>query len=202
MQCRSAVCFLSLALLLVNMGKTEKVGPRQNHVEQVNFNSEIGLPGEVFVKRPVEIPEGGLEVLRNTERIRRCLKTGRLKPEEVPSSWFVGSEIHLDGSNEVDLVVLPNVPKIVAHDFPPNLDPGVCQLGAHTGPFWVLRNSGGHFELLLETNVQFLGVMDSKTKGFRDIRGDTGFVDGIDSITYRFDGTRYKAAERHQERTN
>ncbi len=38
-----------------------------------------------------------------------CLKNmAKLTPDRVPAALFVGSEIHLDGPNEVDLIVQPN----------------------------------------------------------------------------------------------
>jgi hypothetical protein len=166
--------------------------------EQPNFGSEA-VPGEVFISQPVEIPESILEVLRTTNTVSHCLKQGRIKAEQVPAVWFVGSQIHLNGAEEGDIIVLPNVTKMVARESP-DLE-GRCLLGAHAGPFWVLRNKGGKYELLLETHGDSLQVLDSITKGYRDLKALTLFSDKAISTTFRFDGEKYKPSER-QEKTD
>ncbi len=165
--------------------------------EQTNFGSEP-VPGEIFINRPVEIPEAALQVLRSSQRVLRCLSMEGIAADQVPAGWFVGSEIHLNGEDETDLVVLPNVPKIVAYEFPPSLNGG-CLLGAHTGPFWVLRSTGSKYELLLETDAEVLEVLNSRTKGNRDIKEVTGFIGTVVSETFGFDGEKYQPSE-HQEK--
>lgn len=129
----------------------QKVATNQQR-EQTTFGSDV-IPGEVSMKKPVEISQGALLVLRNTKKVRVCIEAGRMTPEQVPASWFMGSEIHLNGPNEVDLIVQPR-------DLPEKPSANRCLYGAHAGPFWVLRRMGGRYELLLETNADGLFVLN------------------------------------------
>lgn len=162
--------------------------------EQTSFGSEL-VPGEAFIDKPVAISAEALSVLRSSDTVLRCLENGDTRREQVLASWFLGSEIHLDGPGEVDLIVLPNLPKIIA-DTVSSAQNGTCMLGAHTGPFWVLRKRDGRYEILFETNTEVLEVLDSKSNGYRDLQETTILRDRTVTITNRFDGKKYKFAER------
>jgi len=127
---------------------------KDNQREQTDFGADWGQ-GEVFMSRPVRLPLGALRLVRDTLSVGtiECLGQSRITPEQVPASWFAASEIHLAGPEEVDLIVQPDLPKIVGHKFQPDSEEGVvCLLGANVGPFWVIRkNPSGRYGLLLET---------------------------------------------------
>lgn len=181
---------LAITALLGTSVSAQKTA-RNQQPEQTAFSSDV-IPGQVAIRKPVEISEDALQVLRNTRKVRLCIEAGQTTAEQVSASWFVGSEIHLNGPNEVDLIVQPR-------DLPEKPSENRCLYGAHVMPFWVLRHTAGKYELLLETYADVLLVLNSRTKGYRNIEGDTTTAQTIGSTTYRFDGEKYQPAERQDK---
>jgi len=77
---------------------------------------------EESVIQPVPIPDAILAMLRSDSEVRtsRCVDEGQTSPD-ISASWFEASQIHLDGPEEIDLLVK-------AKDG--------CLFGANIGPFW------------------------------------------------------------------
>jgi hypothetical protein len=127
-----------------------------------------------------------------------CLKHFGTTPDEVPASWFVASEIHLDGPDEIDLIVRPNVLRIAAPDLPLR-EASVCMLGASVIPFWVLRNNSGRYGLLLETHALTLEVLDSRSNFYRDIQATAHTAAAHTTVLYKMSDAQYQFAERKTE---
>lgn len=178
---------LIIAVFIVGSARAQS-GANSRRGEQTAFAADT-IPGEVRIKKPVDISNGALQVLRNTERARLCITAAAISTKEVLASWFVGSEIHLNGPDEVDLIVEPR-------DLSEKPSANRCLYGAHVMPFWVLREADGKFQLLLETDAAGLFVLDSRTKGYRDIKEVTGFIGTTGSVTFQFDGEKYQISER------
>jgi hypothetical protein len=197
MKKRQLGCSLILVVWIgcaVMLASTEYPGNNQQS-EQTGFNSDE-VPGQVYVKKPVRIPDGALAVLRDTlsRGTANCIQdTEGLTPEQVPASWFVGSEIHLDGPEEVDLVVLP------ARMTSESPSPNRCLYSAHGGPFWLLRNINRKYELLLETYADGLGILDSRTNFYRDIQTWSTTVRTTTTLLYKMDVGQYQLAEKKTE---
>jgi hypothetical protein len=157
---------------------------------QTVFNAEPN-PGEMLIKHPAEIPDSALQVLRDglTGGTFNCLKSRGVIPGHAPASWFLASEVNLNGPNEIDLVVVPNASKIAD---PKN--PGGCMLPAHGGRFWVLGPgiASGRYELLLATYGLRLEVLDSRTNRYRDIKVGEERTD----LIYKFALQQYQLAQR------
>jgi hypothetical protein len=131
------------------------------------------------------------------ERVASCLENEGLNAKELPANWFVASEIHLDGPNETDLVILPGgrPPDTPEGSIPAN----ACFLGANTGQMWVLRKAQHGFKLVLSQIGLGMSVLAIRTNGLRDIQIGAA-VGGYDnSIDYKFDGESYKIAARTSE---
>lgn len=158
--------------------------------EQTLFEAEADSP----VKHPAKIPDSALQALRDTLTggTFNCLKARGVTPDQAPASWFLASEIHLNGQNEIDLVVIPNTSEIEA---PSN--PGGCLLAAHGGRFWILGPgiASGRYELLLGTYGFSLQVLNSRTNRYRDIQVGEGTV----ALLYKFALQQYQLAERKAE---
>jgi hypothetical protein len=187
---RDALVFA--ALLGSSAGVQNKVAKNQP-AEQTSFGSDVA-PGQVLIKKPVEIPEDALQLIKNSRRVLRCLKIEKMTPEQVPASWFVGSEIHLDGPEHADLVVQPAL--MTGESSPPY---NTCLHGAHVAPFWVIRNTEAKHELVLEVSADAVMVLDSRTKGYRDIEEFTTSATTIMSTMFRFDGEKYQPCERQEK---
>jgi hypothetical protein len=160
--------------------------------------SEFGIELEAMpIKRPVTLPQVALDALSKDERVASCLQNEGLSAKELPANWFVASEIHLDGPNETDLVVLPGdrLPDTPAGEISPN----ACFLGANTGQMWVLRETLHGFNLVLSQIGLGLTVLATRSNGLRDIQVGAAVGGYDDSIDYKFDGQSYKIAARTSE---
>jgi len=167
--------------------------------EQTVFDAEPDS-GKMLVQRPVKIPDSALQVLRDTlaDGILNCLKARGTTPEQVPASWFLASAVRLNGPNEVDLIVLPNVPDIERSGRPV---PGGCLLPANGGPFWVLGPGigSGRYGLFLATYGHRLEVLNSRTNRYRDIQIGTMSTRGSTTAVYKFTVQQYQLAEKKTE---
>jgi len=176
-------CFLNAQVLK---------GGAANQAEQANFGIEDPKP-----QRPVDLTRAALDALSKDERVARCLKKNGLSAQELPSNWFVASEIHLDGPNEEDLVVLPGgrIP-----DTPKGaISPNVCLLGANTGQMWVLRKMQTGFQVVLSQIGLGMNVLATRTGGFRDIQVGAAVGGYVDGMGYQFDGNLYQISRRTSE---
>jgi hypothetical protein len=189
---KQSLCFLFLAMLVVNGVSRSAVGQdsaNDRQPEQAIFDAEPDS-GEMLVKRPVEIPDSALQVLRDTLTggTFNCLKAMGTTPAQAPASWFRASAVHLNGPDEVDLIVLPNVPDVAkVHN------PARCLLGAHGGRFWVLGPgmASGRYELFLASWGLRLEVLSSRTNRYLDIQIGTGKTTAL----YKFAVQQYQPAE-------
>jgi hypothetical protein len=160
--------------------------------------SEFGIELEVVpIQKPVTLPRAALDALSKDERIASCLENEGVSTEKLPANWFVASQIHLDGPNETDLIVLPGdrLPDTPAGEISPN----ACLVGANTAQMWVLRGTQHGFKLVLSQIGLAMDVLATRTNGLRNI--ELGAVVGgySDSIDYKFDGESYKVAARKSE---
>ncbi len=163
---------------------------KSGKAEQSAFDAEPDS-GKMHLERPVEIPASALDVLRDTlsRGTVNCLKSRGTTPKQVPASWFLASAVHLNGPNEVDLIVLPNVPSIAK---PGNS--GGCLLPANGGPFWVLGPgiASERYGLLLAAYGHRLEVLDSRANGYRDIQMGTIRT----ALLYKFTVHQYQLSEK------
>lgn len=172
------------------VAQTTKSGvPEQ---EQSAFSYDDPAP----VRHSAKLSRAALDALSKDKRVASCLKMNNLNPQELPANWFVASEIHLDGPDERDLVVLPGgrLPDTPAGEVSQN----ACLVGANVAQMWVLRNVQNHFQLVLSQIALEMEVLQARTNGLRDIK--VGAVVGMAydaSIIYKFDGQTYKIAARN-----
>jgi hypothetical protein len=181
--CRPARCLrrrliaLSTGFLFsfTSVGHAQHASPREQTVFQL----------EVEMERPVPLPEQALRILSREKRIAICMEHDNISPKQVPASWFVASQIHLDGASKADLVVQAR------QERDPQLD-NRCLFGANIGPFWVLRNSDRGYELVLQTDALGIDILSSRTKDYCDIRGIRVTAGKTISVVFRFDGAVYQ----------
>jgi hypothetical protein len=192
----SKLVSLVLILICVRGAAQSQTGAaaKGQEPEQTVFGAEA-LPGEALVKKPVEIPNGVLQILRDNlyRGTINCIKNvNGLEPQQVPASWFMASEIHLDGAGEIDLIVRPG-------DLMQSPSPNRWLFGAHAVPFWIVGNTGGKYELLLNTVADGLRVLDSRTNGYRDIEIGSLTAVSLTTLTLKFDGHHYQLSETKRE---
>jgi len=177
---RSLASFLQLLLLfavsMYEMAAQVPGAEMTRQREQLSFSMEQEI---VPIVKPATLPEGALRALEKDADIVFCMKNENLSPSQLPSSWFVGSQIHLDGPDEIDLIVLPN------------LTANTCFVGPYTAKFWVLRMTGKGYELALSVHTHGLEVLKSSWKGYRDIETTVSTLNGTTTTLFRFDGKQY-----------
>jgi hypothetical protein len=144
--------------------------------EQLDFGSEQAIKP---VQKPVVVPEGLVEALR-LDKIalnvaKPCLREQHL--DQIPGPWFVASEVHLDGPDEVDLVVLPR---------------NACLIGANVGPFWLARKTPQGFQIVFSSGGHDLEILRTRSGGFRDIRLESATATTLLTTTFKFNGQSYQ----------
>lgn len=152
-------------------GKTEK--------EQTSFDADSSSQ----ITHPVRLPASVLQILAQDSEVAACRKENTIPSGVSPASWFVASEIHLGGPDEVDMVVLPAAQ-------------GKRFLCFHSvegiGWFWVFRQVGAHYELVLKTAGLGLIIRDTRHQGYRDIQSGAAFGMHSSQTTYRFENGKYR----------
>ena len=162
---------------------------RTGEPEQGDFSMETEI---VPIKKPVDLPRSALKALAHDSIVSSCLASQNLPSDQLPAFWFVASEIHLNGPEEADLIVLPSDLKAPE---PMHPAPNACFVGPYTVNFWVLRMTQGGCEVALSVHTHDLGVRKTRSKGYRDIETSISNLNGSTTTLFRFDGKHYKARE-------
>jgi hypothetical protein len=131
---RHSAILLALAVQVAVLSVSQVRMAQQTNAKEQREQSAFGIDEAVPIVRPVTLPRAALDALSRDERVASCLEDERLSVKELTASWFVASEIHLDGRNETDLVVLPGgrLPDTPAGEVSPN----ACLVGANTAQMW------------------------------------------------------------------
>lgn len=163
-----------LFLLLEPSGAWGKAGS-----EQTSFDADASQQ----IAHPLPLPDSVLRVLSHDDVVMACRKENPIPPGASLASWFAASEVHLDGPDEADLVVLPVAkgrPYLCFHSIE-----GV-------GWFWVFRQIGADYQLVLKTAGLGLIIRDARHHGYRDIQSGTAFGTHRSQTTYRFENGQYR----------
>ena len=185
-----ALVVVSAVLCLPHVLTAQHAKPKER-LEQSDFGIELEA---VPIQRPVTLRRAALDALSKDASVASCLENEGLSSKELPANWFVASEIHLDGANESDLVVLPGDRLPDTHEG--EISPNACFLGANTAQMWVLRNTQRGVKLVLSQIGLGMSVLKTRTNGLRDIKVGAAVGGYEDSIDYKFDGESYKIAGR------
>ena len=167
---RSAMLLIVAALLA--RGAESQQAKKRPSPEQMRF----GL--EESVDLPVPIPDAVLAVLSSDSAVRTsgCVDQGQ-SALEISASWFEASRIHLDGPEEIDLLVK-------AKDG--------CLFGANIGPFWIFKKTPHGYELLLATSALGVELLRSRTNRHKDISAGAVAGSKVVTVFYKFDGRSYQ----------
>lgn len=180
MSVKHLIQFLATVAIFEVVGKCQSVEP-QSTIEQSRFAVE-----GTEIARPVGVPESVVEILRHDKYVSDCLNEGQ-QPSEIPESWFVGSQIRLNGSQEIDLIVMPRQLPLKANAPTDN----ACLYGAHVAPFWVFRETANKSTLVLGLSAVGLEVLNTRSNGYRDIRLWSSTAVTQTTFIFHFDGHQY-----------
>jgi len=173
----------------------QSVCAQRHHDEQTDFSMETEI---VPVVHPFPLSRAALNALAPDKRVAFCLRENKLEPQQLPANWFVASRVHLDGPDEVDLVVQPS-------DRLPDTPEGAvsanaCLIGANTVQFWILRKTQEGFVLVLSEIASELEIRSSRTHRLRDVRLRAVVGGYVSNLECKFDGQAYQIARRWSEK--
>jgi hypothetical protein len=170
-------------LLFAAILMTGAAKPQQGNKSIPSEQTRFGL--EESVVHPVPVPSKVVAILKDDAEVRsRGCRDQAESANQVSASWFEASQIHLDGSGEVHLLVKAK---------------NGCLFGANIGPFWIFRNTPQGYQLVL--NVSALGVelLRSRTNGYRDVSAGAVAGGKAVSVIFKFDGRKYLEARTKTE---
>src|SRR5579871_1260548 len=72
------------------------------------IQTEFSADPSQRLTHPVPVPESVVQILARDKIVAACMKDHQMSPGKSLASWFVGSEIHLNGTSEADMIVLPS----------------------------------------------------------------------------------------------
>ena len=142
--------------------------------EQVQFSAE-----DESVTQPVSIPQDAWSILKKDNNVMEVLASQNLQADQLPKSWFAASEIHLDGPNEHDFVVIGK---------------GMLQ-GANVTTFWVFAQTPQGLKLVLTLPAHDLSIEPTRTNGYRNIQAVMMTAGRVSTAELRFDGKEYRVRE-------
>jgi hypothetical protein len=170
LRCPAAALFALLALCCIqDLNSTES-----RESEQTSFSAE-----DSSVRKPVPIPQSVLSALSQDTLVSNELEYESKHAEQAPPSWFSASATHLGASREVDLIVMSVGP---VH-------------GANVTMFWAFRPTASGHELIFTGGGHELRVLNSRSKGYRDIEALAVTMQKPSRVLYRFNGKQYTPVE-------
>jgi hypothetical protein len=140
--------------------------------------TQFAIVGEGYdVIHPIAIPNQVLGTLKNDGDVMNCVSNG--SGDAFSADWFEASEVALHDQNQADLVVVAQ---------------NGCLLGANIAPFWIFKNNGHAYDLVLTVHAHDLEIASATTMGYRDVVTLSATAIQVISSTYQFDGVEYKLA--------
>jgi hypothetical protein len=174
-------CFVLACCIVVSLEASDIWGSTSQ--EQTTFDANDAQQ----ITRPVPLPNSVLRILAEDKEVMACMKENPIQRRESLASWFIASEIHLNGPDEADLVALP-----MAQRSPLDCFHSVEGIGW----FWVFRPVGARYQLVLKTAGLGLIIRDARHGGYRDIQTGAAFGTHSSQITYRFENGKYREYRR------
>jgi hypothetical protein len=162
--------------VITNLAARPKPPGDPSKFEQIHFSVEDKL------ERPIALPEVVVDLLMNDEivvRSQSCMKKIATL-SQIPSSLFLASEVHLDGTDQSDFVILGTS----------------CLLGANIAPFWIVRKNPDGFRIILSWVSHDLDILPTMTHGYHDVRLSSLTAKTVSTVICKFDGQKYVPTKR------
>jgi hypothetical protein len=163
----------AILFLCVSLARANaQSNPPEHHGEQTSFSVESDID------RPVPLDQAAKEALAKSPELA---KWKRFAPRDISRSWLTASKIHL-GEGVVGLIVMG----------PP----------LNNSPFWILGQTSGGYDLVLDTVAADLDILKTRTNGLRDIETSVQTsVGSWASNIFQFDGQRYQVNKQIEQTT-
>ena len=159
------ICFIATTCAWVEAQPTHQAQPQQTHfsAEDAAFQNPVPVPGDV------------LALLEAEPVVRDALKDNQGADDKVPPAWFSATELQLRLNRKPDLLVRAEPPLA----------------GANTDYFWIFRNPGSGYALVLGGPAHDLEIRNRRSHGSRDIALISMTAAELHTVVYRFNGKRY-----------
>ena len=142
----------------------------QVSTQSIHFSAE-----DAAFPNPAPVPGDVLSLLEKESVVRDAFKDDESVDKKIPSTWFSATELQLSRKGKADLLVRAEPPLA----------------GANTDYFWIFRNSGSGYVLLLGGQAHDLEIRTRRSHGFRDIAMIAMTAAELHTTVYRFNGKRY-----------
>ena len=152
---------------------------KKPHGEQSSFSSEekisdaVDLPSNIL-KQLTEYDDG---------QLAKCQRDKLTRRSNI-AAHFAAAEINLNGDKLSDLIVQAQT---------------LCFMGAHNTTFWLFTRtnskSGRSYQPAFDIAADYLKILNSSTKGFRDIETASHTAVELYTIKWIFDGEKYRQSE-------
>jgi hypothetical protein len=125
------------------------------------------------VAHPATLPDSAMQQLLKDETVRHALP----KSKPIPAKWLLVSQLHLADTPEEDYLAIGRGPLG----------------GANVATFWIFRQHGKSFDLVLTVSAHDLMLRPSTSHGLRDLEAVTITSGNVTLADYSFDGIRYQS---------
>jgi hypothetical protein len=167
-------------LILLLLGMPEWAAQPRGQTQQDSF-SENGP-----FQNPAPISEDVLKALLQTDAAKQGLDLANKSQKADPAQLFRAAEVHLNHAGQVDLVVV-----------------GVCPMcGADNAWFWIVGSAAKNPRVILVAGGTELQLLNSTSKGYRDLQSVWSSPSETETTTYHFNGTRYELRKRKSTRNH
>lgn len=140
---------------------------------------EFGLEGRMESKALDTPPLSISELVRKSEKqnLNICQKEKRFTKKDM-KDFFGAAILNLNNDGKDDYILYPK--KYCGIMF-----------GAHAIPYWIVMSSPNGYRLIMAGGTDVVTILDSKTKGARDIVETYGETE----TKFVFDGKKYQLVE-------
>jgi len=138
------------------------------------------------LENPVPLAPEVLKVLLETDAAKEGLAYATAAQRANPAQLFRAAQVHLSQADEVNLVVI-----------------GICPMcGADNAWFWVIGSATKNPRIILVAGGKELQLLDSSSKGYRDIQSVWSSPSETDTSLYHFNGVQYELRKRKSTRNH
>jgi len=138
------------------------------------------------LQNPAPLAPEVLKVLLETDAAKAGLAYATPAQRADPEQLFRAAQVHLNHTDDVDLVVI-----------------GVCPMcGADNAWFWIVGSAAKNPKVILVAGGNELQLLDSSTKGYRDVQSVWSSPSQTDTSLYHFNGVQYELRKRKSVRNH
>ena len=166
-------------LFIQGSGQSKKIKQSENFKEQTSFSSEEKI------SNAVKLPPNILKQLARYDdgQLEKC-QQDKLTRKRNAAAHFAASKINLNDDKQSDFIVQAQT---------------LCFMGAHNTTFWIFTDSKSKsaekYQLTFDIAVDFLKILNTSTKGFRDIETASHTAVELYTINWKYDGEKYRQNE-------